>query len=307
VTTPSPVIVTGMHRSGTTLLVRLLTQLGAFFGSRLDPNAEDYFFMRLNEWIMRRAGGAWDYPLPTLRFLGTPRFLEDTCRYLEAQVSGPAFASSGGSRGSVDPRGAAWGFKDPRAVFTFAAWNRVFPGAKLLYIRRNGVDAASSLFAREAARWRDDAGADGDVARDTRYLEIRPLMGRFRDALKSTESFEAYLFSTRCLSLEESFRLWEEYVGEGERLFAAHPGPKLDLRYEALIESPEEQLERAARFCGLAPAAERIREVVAPIDRTRAYAFLRDAGARAFYETVRDTPLMRTLGYGGIAAAEPRG
>lgn len=300
-----PVIVTGMHRSGTTLVVRLLRGLGAFFGSNLDPNAEDFFFMRLNEWIMRRAGGAWDYPLPTLRFLGHPRFLEDTRRFLGQQVEGPAFTAFTGRKGAPDPRGGAWGFKDPRAIFTFAAWEGVFPAAKLLYLRRNGVDAANSLFVREASRWRQDQGAAGAV-RDTRYLEIRPLLGRLRDALKSTESFEAYLLSTRCLTLEESFRLWEEYVTEGERLFAAHPGPKLDLRYEALIASPEEQLDRVARFCGLAPSAAQLREIVAPIDRTRAFAFLQDDRARAFYDTVRGSPLMQALGYGEIAAPARR-
>ncbi len=297
-----PVIVTGMHRSGTTLAVKLLTRLGAFFGSRQDPNAEDYFYMRLDEWILRRAGGAWDYPLPARRFLSFPRFFEDTVAFLEQRVA----EQRGGS-----PDGGVWGFKDPRLVFTFPAWDRVFPGAKLVYIRRNGVDAANSLFVREAARWREaDAGPGaGDGARpprDTSYLQIRPLIGRFRDALKSTESYEPYLLSTRCLTLEESFRLWEEYVEEGERLFAAHPGPKIDVRYEALIEDPEEQLRRLAPFCGLSPSAEQVREVVAHIDRSRAYAFVKDDAARAFYETVKGTPLMQALGYGDILAAPGR-
>lgn len=292
-----PVLVTGMHRSGTTLAVKLLTQLGAFFGPRLDPNAEDYFFMRLDEWIMRRAGGAWDYPLPTLRFLSFPRFFEDTVLFLESRVKAQA---------PVPPGSCVWGFKDPRLVFTFPAWSRVFPGARLIYLRRNGVDAANSLFVREAARWREAAGSRGAAGRDTRYLEIRPLLGRFRDALKSTESYEAYLLSTRCLTLEESFRLWEEYVDAGERLYAAHPGPKIDVRYEALIEQPEEQLLRLARFCGLAPTDDKVRAVVAHIDRSRAYAFVKDDAARAFYETVRGTRLMQALGYGSIGAAAER-
>ncbi len=64
-----PVIVAGMHRCGTTMLVRLLTRVGGFFGTRLDPNAEAFFFLRLNEGVLRRAGGAWDYPLSTVRYL----------------------------------------------------------------------------------------------------------------------------------------------------------------------------------------------------------------------------------------------
>ncbi|MCU0253276.1 MAG: sulfotransferase [Acidobacteria bacterium] len=291
-----PVLVTGMHRCGTTLLVRLLRALGGHFGAHTDPNAEDFFFMRLDEWVMRRAGGAWDWPLPTLTFLRHPRFFEDAAELLADAVAGPRFAEFTGGR-SLGPALGPWGFKDPRAVFTFALWARVFPGAKLLVIRRNGVDAAHSLATREAARW-------SPGPRDDAYLRIRPLMGRWQDVLKSTESFENKLFSTRCLALEDAFALWEEYVAEGEALLARYDGPKLVLSYEHLIAEPEAQLERAASFCGLGTDPAAIREAVRGIDRTRAYAFLGAEPLRRFYAAVRESRWMRELGYDAVPGAE---
>lgn len=278
-----PVIVTGMHRSGTTMLVELLRKSGAFFGANRDPNAEDYFFMRLNEWIMRRAGGAWDYPLPTRRYLDFERFFADTLAFISHRV-----AETGAAEHALP-----WGWKDPRAVFTLRLWEQVFPGARLLYIRRNGVDSANSLFVRERDRWLDGR-------RDSHYLQIRPLIGRLRDAIPRYESFENYLFSTRCLTLEESFRLWEEYVEEGEALFEWFPGPKMDIRYESLIEEPEAHLQRVLTFCGLELDPTRLRDLISWIDPVRAYAFVGNADLCHFYEQIKNTPLMQRLGYGAI-------
>ena len=67
-----PVFIFGMHRSGTTLLVKLLHELGLFAGNNWDPNAEPWYLLRRNEWILRRAGGAWDRPTPALDFLQQP-------------------------------------------------------------------------------------------------------------------------------------------------------------------------------------------------------------------------------------------
>ena len=64
-----PILITGMHRSGTTLMVKLLRKLGYFPGHRLDSNLESTFFQRLNEWVLKRSGGAWDNPLPIKNLL----------------------------------------------------------------------------------------------------------------------------------------------------------------------------------------------------------------------------------------------
>jgi len=64
-----PLILLGMHRSGTSMAARLLERLGVFMGWRKDSNHEADFFRHANEWLLSQAGGAWDHPEPvrTLR------------------------------------------------------------------------------------------------------------------------------------------------------------------------------------------------------------------------------------------------
>lgn len=297
----APIVITGVHRSGTTMVAELLGKMGVFLGSKLDPNGEAYFFLRLNEWVMRRAGGAWDYPLPTVTFLDQERFFEDTLAILNRHVRSFRFAEFAGylpylfSSRSADGNWL-WGWKDPRTIFTFRLWNRLFPQARLIYVRRNGVDVASSLAVRERGRRQGNR-------RDLEHLRIRPLIGRLRDALPGFESFADYLFTTRCSSLEEGFRLWEEYVREGETLFANFPGPKLDLQYEAFLERPERHLEQLAVFCGLNPSPAEVRELAGGVRKGRAFAFLGQEELRRFYDQVKGSELMQRLGYGNLTGA----
>ena len=47
-TSYNPVIIIGMHRSGTTMLAKFISELGIFLGSSKNrgPNHESYFFMK---------------------------------------------------------------------------------------------------------------------------------------------------------------------------------------------------------------------------------------------------------------------
>ncbi len=56
----SPIIVAGMHRSGTTLLSNILQRSGLFMGNRQDSHGEAFFFLRLNEWILSQTHCSWD-------------------------------------------------------------------------------------------------------------------------------------------------------------------------------------------------------------------------------------------------------
>ena len=297
-----PIVVAGAHRCGTTLLVELLGELGVFFGASVDPNLESYFFLRLNEWVLRRAGGAWDWPLPARSFLANERFAADALAVLAAEIGSHGFVGFTGRLGYLRTLGSRtdrrpWGWKDPRNVFTFGLWQRLFPGARLLYIQRNGVDAAHSLQTRESARWKD-----GATLHD--YPSFRPLRRRLGEGCRLYDRLEGYLFSTRCLTLEESFRLWEEYSAQGVELLASYAGPKLCVRYEDLIADPTAQLEAVTRFCGLDPTPADMARAAAGVRRGRAFAFLRDEHLGRFYREVRHTPWMQRLGYGEIAAGE---
>ena len=57
--TVEPIIVTGMHRSGTTLVTRLLESFNVFFGLYKDVNNEATFFLKRNEAILKFLGFDW--------------------------------------------------------------------------------------------------------------------------------------------------------------------------------------------------------------------------------------------------------
>ena len=49
-TSQQPVIVIGMHRSGTTMLTKMLEELGVFLGWKKQGDHESTFFLSLKRW-----------------------------------------------------------------------------------------------------------------------------------------------------------------------------------------------------------------------------------------------------------------
>ena len=58
----SPIIITGIHRSGTSLLTRIIENNSVFFGESKDINQESLFFQNINKWIMSINSSTWDNP-----------------------------------------------------------------------------------------------------------------------------------------------------------------------------------------------------------------------------------------------------
>jgi hypothetical protein len=103
-----PVIVIGMHRSGTSLVAGMLAQLGVYMGPIQLPAAEagernEGLFTSgyaeaeelhvLNERLLARAGGSWCVPGPFLRARGDAEFSRKGQRALRAALLG---ATGGG-------------------------------------------------------------------------------------------------------------------------------------------------------------------------------------------------------------------
>ena len=62
----TPIIIIGMHRSGTTMLSKILENSGVFLGNNKDINNEALFFQKINTWVMRQVYASWDNPEPML-------------------------------------------------------------------------------------------------------------------------------------------------------------------------------------------------------------------------------------------------
>jgi hypothetical protein len=136
-----PVIVLGMHRSGTSMLAGLLHSSGMFMGNDWGRNQESVFFQALNIGLLRQNGFNWASPgVPTncgrIRIGGYGLIR----RFVKAHRHPFQFAKLLG--------GNPWGWKDPRNTFTLGCWLNNFPRAKVIHIYRNGLDVALSLHQR---------------------------------------------------------------------------------------------------------------------------------------------------------------
>lgn len=283
-----PVVVLGAHRSGTTLVMRLLEAAGVFAGKRQDRNSEAWFFLRHDEWLLRRAGGAWDRPAPVTELLAAPGLRREAAAAFAAAARSAAFAREylGTRFGAASaPWHRPWGFKDPRLAFTWPAWSAVFPGARLVVVHRDGVDVAASLRRRTEER----------QARGDSVLRRWSLASRLKAAWPPVEFLNHFSLGARCQTLAAAFALWEEYAVAAEERREAHDGPTLALRYEDLLADPARHVASLLRFAE-APRDD-VPALVSTIRRERARAWRDDGPLRELHATVRDRPIMRRLGY----------
>jgi hypothetical protein len=268
----SPVLIIGMHRSGTRLLDRILAGLGVFLGADRQADGESVTFMLINESIFHQCGTFWTEPMPVHFVLSDAELLERATA-LARDALGARF---GNYAGSAWPPGAGldgatpFGWKDPRNTFTLPVWRRIFPRARVIHVLRHGVDVAASLSRRHAAALRAATGES-----------IPPALTVIRDHGLGV------LSSRRGWNLAESFAMWEQYVEKARRETAEMGGRSLEVRFEDLLGRPEALLAALARFCGVA-VPENPQAILEAVDAGRAFAYRRDPELVAFAGTVRE-------------------
>lgn len=268
----APVIIAGMHRSGTSILTKILDDLGLFVGNGLDSNHEPNFFVTLNNWLLHQAGGAWDYPEPFADFLKYDDLVASRVAQLDRLMAAPRAIQFMGLKRYLNTRSIKnmtqpWGWKDPRNTFTLPLWLKVFPNAKLLVIHRHGVDVANSLATRaEKMSKALPAQLDGQA----------PVLWRLPLSILS--------FS-RCRDTEEGMKLWQLYSETADQYAQALGERALVLRYEEFLSDPVPQVEKALDFIGIEAPPEAVSRSVDRLVASRAYSYqgsdnLRDLAAR---------------------------
>lgn len=279
-----PIIVIGMHRSGTSLVTRVLEQLGLFMGWRKESNDEAWFFHLLNKWLLVQAGGSWECPGAIRHILEAEDVRRSVVDYLDMTMGSPRAVSYLGLRRYVRYRtiknlDEPWGWKDPRNTFTLPLWLEVFPEARVIHVMRHGVDVAESL------RRRHEWG----------YERLAKRMKVLRPLLRVWMVQRPLLPSGRCKTLEGGFTLWEEYMREARRHVAALGDRAFELRYEDFLAAPGEPLRALCAFCGLEVDEARMEAAVRGIKPERAYAYREDERLVAYAEGVREQ--LREWGY----------
>ncbi len=140
------VCVTGVHRSGTSMLAHLLFRCGVELGKNSDmmpakPDNVDGFwenlkFVTINDGILAESAGGWDLP--------PKRPIERDCvdNHLQHLVDDAKMLIREFQGFKV------WGWKDPRNCLTLPFWSKLLPELTVVLIVRHPAEVALSLTAR---------------------------------------------------------------------------------------------------------------------------------------------------------------
>lgn len=258
---PPPVLVVGMHRSGTSLVAGMLATLGVYMDplfapafeqplaapgtvARRNGYAEAVAFRLLNESLLGRAGANWKQVTPFLQHRDRPSFASVSLLKMQAATYTTL------QRNYLQPRDnapiSAWGWKDPRTSLLLPYWLRLFPQARILHVRRNPEAVIDSLQRREEAQRAQALPAPSLGARLLRLAanpkQIVSTLGR-RLGSRPAVSAPASPGQNR----EAWLQLCEQYVGECLR-YRDHPGGYLEMTYEEIVQDPIRTASRMADF-----------------------------------------------------------
>lgn len=235
-----PFIIIGMHRSGTSLVTRLLRGAGGYFGSVLGRNSEAVVFLNLNDVMLEYLDASWceipsgfadvDLSKDTNLFFRVlcnqnllwseffQNFGKDGTGYHFPEAKSPVTYRPlkemiFSKKWPVPERSASfWGWKDPRNTLTLPLWLKLFPKARVIHVIRNGIDSSLSLWRR------------------CQKLGVG---------------------APYCLDLNYCFDLWERYVNEGLRLRSLSEQRYYEIHYEHLLDDPLPQIRDLLTFVGM--------------------------------------------------------
>lgn len=133
----TPVVIAGMHRSGTSVLANLLQATGVDVGRRLMPAAaanprgyfEDLDFQELHERVIQASH-------PRLLWLPVEG---------ERLVFSDADRAEGRRLAALRDDAPVWGFKDPRTCLFLDFWDEVLDDARFVFIFRRPELVVDSL------------------------------------------------------------------------------------------------------------------------------------------------------------------
>lgn len=270
ITRKDPIVLLGIHRSGTSLLGELLTDIGVFMGRKMNGHHEAWHFLENNKKILDIAHADWDLPLIFESLLESEVTSDAVLSYMREETTQKKmnrhfFGRTLAMKEKLSPSQKMWGWKDPRTSITFPLWYKIFPEARFIMLLRNGVDVANSMNVRE-------------------QMKLRRISSRAT--------------SVRCQSLEQSFRVWEEYNEFFYRYKEVIPEERLlVLKYEDLLVRSEENLGRIARHIGLSDADGFIHQASSKVNPELANRFQKESHLNDFYKKVKTSRWIKEFDY----------
>jgi len=133
------VIISGMHRSGTSLISSLVQRAGIHIGEKLlgasPSNPRGYFedldFYEFHDRLLHERGQTYLHVDRTFTFGPTAVETEHARDLIAARVHRPI-----------------WGWKDPRTCLFLDFWSQLIPDARFLFVYRHPIEVLLSLLRR---------------------------------------------------------------------------------------------------------------------------------------------------------------
>ncbi len=281
----SPIIILGMHRSGTSMLASFLEKAGLFIGYKKEANNESVFFRDINEWVLKEANASWDNPI-NLQYIDTEfinyvtHIIQIRFKFFSYQFLGPKNTFR---YWSINNLNIKWGWKDPRNSILWPLWKNIFPNARFIHIVRNPIDVAVSLQVR---------------ARKAR-LKQKDSRAKFRDIYTAFRLVKSnYTDSIVTFDLKYNINLWEYYINKILELEKDISNRDIiHVRYEDFLLSPYMSFKSILNFCSISIDDKKIKKIISRVNQDRRFVFFQDETLKKLYNSVKNRSLFKRFNY----------
>ena len=274
---PPPVIIVGMHRSGTSLVSGMLSLMGVYLDpawpraqvdSRVVPPGplmrrngygEAQAFRLLNERLLQQAGSDWDDPAAFLELRSKASFERKSLLTMQSAT----FSSLKRQFLYGLPYGphavSAWGWKDPRTSLTLPYWLHLFPDARVLHVRRDPEKIADSLIKRALA----GGPSAQPISVKERLVKLATDPKRAISLVRRRMGLETPIVKAgSVLDRDYCHELTERYVSECER-FRVLGSRYTEIHHEDILLAPRTLATQLAEFAGIEVTPEVIEQAAA--------------------------------------------
>ena len=258
----SPIIIAGMHRAGTSMLTRILDDVGLEFGVMKDSNYESLFFQRINIWMMSLISSSWDSPKEFENI--DPKLLNHIKSQLYELLDSRSNALYFGWKSLILKKSflnmqSPWGWKDPRNTFTLDIWSKIFPDARIVYLIRHPIDIAYSLIKRQQKEIDHDINSKNSISSIIKTL------------LKINHT--NYNSSMLVNSYADCIELIDLYYNQ---IIKQKSDNVLIVKFEDILLNPSDSIKGILQFCNLSTNNISLEWVSSNIIKSKALSYKKD-------------------------------
>lgn len=195
----APVLVVGMHNSGTSVLTELLHESGVFFAPSMQHHESHFFSIFVNDLLILGGSDNWA-KLPLMSIDDVMAFRDTVGPFVKRHWI--AEYLQWGYDGT-----SAWGIKDPRLCIVLPLYLAIFPEARVVHIRRDPDDVAASLHERERRRGGVKQSFDHWKRLGAAYV------GRVRECSSRCRAYHEVEYEAICTASHDTFKGVLDFLG----------------------------------------------------------------------------------------------